>query len=278
MKSPERIQEKGSGTGVEKWVSYDTAVEEHEAVMQRQQKEEEMMAAGLVEMNRDKTQDWAQGKDSEFKWEEWDRESVVEEDGSAREAFEPRGSKGLECQRDGEEEGGKERQEEGGKEGQDEGEEGGKEAFRRQDDDGNDEKQVGRGKVVRPQCEEDKQQGCWSTDVWKGDEDEKRVEMGKGSDNSGERMNLEDFSGGSSRHKGNNSNSNKAAEMRVGRKMAVVNKGKRYEKERLRGGIGQGKGMRKGQGKGKGEIDEQKDWEERWRVKKDSWMNDSRGE
>ena len=62
MKSPERNQEKGSGTGVEKWLSYDTAVEEHEAVMQRQQKEEEMMAAGLVEMNRDKTQDWAQEK------------------------------------------------------------------------------------------------------------------------------------------------------------------------------------------------------------------------
>ena len=40
---------------------------------------------------------------------------MIEEDGSAREAFEPRGSKGLECQRDGEEEGGKERQEEGGK-------------------------------------------------------------------------------------------------------------------------------------------------------------------
>ena len=48
MKSPERIQEKGSGTGAEKWVSYDTAVEEHEAVMQRQQKEEEMMAAGWL--------------------------------------------------------------------------------------------------------------------------------------------------------------------------------------------------------------------------------------
>ena len=63
MKSPERIQEKDSGTGVEKWVSYDTVVEEHEAaVMQRQQKEEEMMAAGLVEMNRDKTRDSVQEK------------------------------------------------------------------------------------------------------------------------------------------------------------------------------------------------------------------------
>ena len=52
MKSPERSQEKNSGTGVEKWVSYDTAVEEHEAVMQKQQREEEMMAVSLVEMNR----------------------------------------------------------------------------------------------------------------------------------------------------------------------------------------------------------------------------------
>ena len=118
-KSPERIQEKDSGTGLEKWVSYDTAVEEHEAVMQKQRKEEEMMVAGLVEMNRDKTRDWVQEKDREFKWEEWDWESVMEEDGSTREAFEPRGSKGLECQKDGEEksgEGGKDEQEEGGKE------------------------------------------------------------------------------------------------------------------------------------------------------------------
>ena len=81
-------------------MSYDTAVEEHEAVMQRQQKEEEeMMAAGLVEMSRDKTRDGVQEKDSEFKWEEWDWESVVEEDGSAREAFGPRESKGLKCQK-----------------------------------------------------------------------------------------------------------------------------------------------------------------------------------
>ena len=32
--------------------------------------------------------------------------------------------------------------------------------------------------------------------------------------------------------------------------------------------------MRKSKGKGKGEIDEQKDREERWRVKKDKWMNE----
>ena len=112
---------------MEKWVSYDTAVEEHEAVMQKQQREEEMMAAGLVEMNRDKTRDWVQEKDREFKWEEWDWESVIEEDGSTREAFEPRESKGLECQKDGEEKrgkGGKDEQEKGGK---DEQEKGGKE-------------------------------------------------------------------------------------------------------------------------------------------------------
>ena len=46
------------------------------------------------------------------------------------------------------------------------------------------------------------------------------------------------------------------------------------ERERSKGGIGLGKGMRKGQGKGEGEIDEQKDWEERWRVKKENWMNE----
>ena len=82
-------------TGAEKWVSYDIAVEEHEAVMQR---EEERMATGLVEMNRGKTRDSVQEKDMEFKWEEWDWESV-EEDGSTREAFEPRASKGLGCQK-----------------------------------------------------------------------------------------------------------------------------------------------------------------------------------
>ena len=38
----------------------------------------------------------------------------------------------------------------------------------------------------------------------------------------------------------------------------------------MRGGIGQGKGMKKGKGKGKGEIDESKDWEERWRVKEEN--------
>ena len=49
------------------------------------------------------------------------------------------------------------------------------------------------------------------------------------------------------------------------------------ERERTRGRIGQGKGMRKGKGKGKGEIDEQKDWEKRWRVKEESWMNEQWG-
>ena len=44
------------------------------------------------------------------------------------------------------------------------------------------------------------------------------------------------------------------------------------ERKDRNGGIGQGKGMRKGQGKGKGDIDEQQDWEERWRVKKENWM------
>ena len=92
-----------SGTSVEKWVSYDMAVEEHEAVMQR---EEEMTEAELAEMNRDKTRDLVQEKDREFKRKEWDWENVME-DGSTREAFEPRGSKGIECQKDGERKTGK---------------------------------------------------------------------------------------------------------------------------------------------------------------------------
>ena len=44
-------------------MSYDTTVEEQEAVMQR---EEERIAAGLVEMNRDKTRDSVQEKDREI--------------------------------------------------------------------------------------------------------------------------------------------------------------------------------------------------------------------
>ena len=187
-------------TGAEKWVSYDIAVEEHEAVMQR---EEERMATGLVEMNRGKTRDSVQEKDMEFKWEEWDWESV-EEDGSTREALEPRESKGLGCQKDGEEKRGKGRNErdeleKGGKEGQDGGEEckdasgrqddgqdeggtevlrrqddgqdeGGNKGFRQDDDDEDDKKQVERqGNVVRQQFEGDMRQDGdgrgWATDV-----------------------------------------------------------------------------------------------------------------
>ena len=64
----------------------------------------------LAEMNRDKTHDLVQTKDREIKGEEWDWESVIEEDGSTREAFEPRGSRGLECHNDGEEKTAKRRQ------------------------------------------------------------------------------------------------------------------------------------------------------------------------
>ena len=84
-----------SGTSVERWVSYDMAVEEHEAVMQR---EEEMMKE--AEMNREKAHDLVQGKDWEIERKELEWENTTE-DGSTREAFEPRASKGLECQQDG---------------------------------------------------------------------------------------------------------------------------------------------------------------------------------
>ena len=123
------------------------------------------MAAGLEEMNRDGSQDCGKkGESEQFRWEEWAWESMVEEDGSAREAFEPRGSRELKWQKDGQDEGGKEEQEEGGN-----GE------FRRQDDDHDedDEKHVGQGKVVRSQLEEDKQpdgEGSgWSNEVRKSD-------------------------------------------------------------------------------------------------------------
>ena len=82
-------------------MSYDMAVEEREAVMQR---EEEMVKE--AEMNREKAHDLVQGKDFEIKRKEWDWENTTE-DGSTREAFEPRGSKGIECQQDGDRKTGK---------------------------------------------------------------------------------------------------------------------------------------------------------------------------
>ena len=95
-----------SGTSVERWVSYDMAVEEHEAVMQR---EEEMKEE--AEMNREKTHALVPERDREIKKKEWDWEDMTE-DGLMREALEQRGSKGLECQKDGDrktEKGGTER-------------------------------------------------------------------------------------------------------------------------------------------------------------------------
>ena len=243
MESPEKTQEGGSGTGSEKLVRNDMAVEEglevgiggesqeeqQEAVVERQQKEEEMMAAGVAEMHKDRSQDCVEkGEGEQFRWEEWDWESMADEDGSAREAFEPRGSRERRRQEDGQDEGGNEvlrRQDDG----QDEG---GNKGFRRQDDchDEDDKKQVERqGKVVRRQFEGDMRQDGddrgWATDVWKSDEGEKRGEMGKGGDKGGERVNLEDcFRRFKQRQR---EQQQQGAETRVGRKMAVVNTGKR---------------------------------------------------
>ena len=106
-----------SGTSVERWVSYDMAVEEHEAVMQR---EEEMKEE--AEMNREKTHTLVPERDREIKKKEWDWEDMTE-DGVTREALEQRGSKGLSVKkigrtgkggRDDREKGGIERQEEEG--------------------------------------------------------------------------------------------------------------------------------------------------------------------
>ena len=174
-----------SGTSVERWVSYDMAVEEHEAVMQR---EEEMMEE--AEMNREKAHDLVQGKDREIKRKEWDWENTTE-DGSTREAFEPRGSKGLECQQDGDrktgkggrgerEKGGKERHEEGGKEGgRDEREKGGKErqeqgGKERQEEGGTEWQEEG-GKEGQDKGEEGKEV---SGSGWQDDRHERQDEGG----------------------------------------------------------------------------------------------------
>ena len=137
-KKVRRIQE----TGLERWVSYDMAVEEHEAVMQR---EEEKMKE--VEKDREQAQDLVQRKDWGIERREWDWENTTEV-GSTREAFEPRGSKGLEGQQDrerktgkgGRDESGRDEREKGGKERQRH-EERGKEGGR--DESGRDEKEKG---------------------------------------------------------------------------------------------------------------------------------------
>ena len=163
-------------------------------------REEEMMEAGLAEMNRDKTRDLVQEKDREFKRREWDWENVIE-DGSTREAFEPRGSEGFVCQKDGERKtgkggrdervkGGKERQEEGGKDRHEEGgrerqEEGGKE---RQEEGGKERQEEG-GKEGQDKGEEGKEASRWQDDrherheggnevIWR--QDDGQDEGGKG--------------------------------------------------------------------------------------------------
>ena len=102
-------------------MSHDTAVEEglevgksgksqeeqQEAAVERRQKEEEIMVAGQAEIQRDRSRDCVEkGEDEQFRWEEWDWEIMVDEVGSAREAFEPRGSRELRRQEDGQDEGG----------------------------------------------------------------------------------------------------------------------------------------------------------------------------
>ena len=162
-------------------MSYDMAVEEHEAVIQR---EEEMMEE--AEMNREKTHALVQEKDREIKRKDWDWEDMTE-DGSTREAFELRGSKGFECQKDGDrktgkggrderEKGGKERHEEGDKERQEEGgkerqKEGGKE---RQKEGGKERQEEG-GKEVQDKGEEGKEV---SGSGWQDDRHERQDEGG----------------------------------------------------------------------------------------------------
>ena len=200
-------------------MSHDTAVEEQglevgrsgksqeeqqEAAVERRQTEEEMMAADQAEIHRDRSRDCVEkGEDEQFRWEEWDWEVMVDEVGSAREAFEPRGSREVRRQNDGQDEGGNRvlrRQDDG----QDEG---GNKVLRRQDDEHDEggKKQTERqGEVVRRQSEDDMQQdgddrgrgaGVQKSDGdgTREDKDEKRGEMGKGVCKGGERVNLEDW-------------------------------------------------------------------------------------
>ena len=97
-------------------MSHDTAVEEdglevgrgekrqeekQETAVERRQKEEEMMAADQADIQRDRSQDDVEKEeDGQFRWEEWDWESMVGEAGLAHEAFELRRSKVLRRQDD----------------------------------------------------------------------------------------------------------------------------------------------------------------------------------
>ena len=100
------------------------------------------MAADQAEIHRDRSRDCVEkGEDGQFGWEEWDWESMVDEVGAAREAFEPRESREFRRQNDGHDEGGNKvlrRQD-------DEHDEGGKKLSERQ------------GEVVRRQSEDDMQ-------------------------------------------------------------------------------------------------------------------------
>ena len=148
------------------------AVEEHEAVMQR---EEEKMKE--VEKDREQAQDLVQRKDWGIERREWDWENTTEV-GSTREAFEPRGSKGLEGQQDGERKTGKGGRDESGR---DEREKGGKERQRHEergkeggrDESGRDEREKG-GKERQEQGGKERQEEGgteWQEDGGKGRQD-----------------------------------------------------------------------------------------------------------
>ena len=154
-----------SGTTVERWVSYDMAVEEHEAVLQR---EEETMKE--AEMNREKARDLVQGKDWGIERREWDWENTTE-DGSTREAFEPRESEGFEGRQDGERKTGKGGRDEREKAGKERHEERGKEGGR--DESGRDEREKGGKERQELGGKERQEEGGteWQEDGGKGRQD-----------------------------------------------------------------------------------------------------------
>ena len=152
------------------------------------------MAADQAEIHRDRCRDCVEKEeDGQFQWEEWDWESMVDEVGSAREAFEPRGSKVLRRQDDGQDEGGK-RQEEVVRR-QDEG--GRMRGGKRQDDgDGwqyedEREKEGDMQQEGDNRCRGARAQNSDREEI-REDRDEIREEMEKGVRKGGEQVNLED--------------------------------------------------------------------------------------
>ena len=92
--------------------------EKQETAEERGQLDEEAMAADQEEFHRENDRDCVEKEeDGQFRWEEWDWESRVDEVGSARGAFGPRGREDVRRHDDGQDKGGRRREDKGQDEG-----------------------------------------------------------------------------------------------------------------------------------------------------------------